>query len=177
MRINSPYPLLILALVIAASCRQPDTVPVETDAAPAATRLAAAVHAADPKGAPQLKEGFHTVEQDAWRWTERRFVVLLGPPEGAATGGATLTLRFAVPEPVIAQLGPVTLEANVGGAALPAQSYTRPGEYIYSHKVPPPALAGDSVAVEFTIDKALGPSAADQRELAVIFSSVELESP
>jgi hypothetical protein len=168
-------PTVALLALAGAACRQPDTVPVETTAIPAATRLASSVHAADPNGAPQLAEGFHSVEQNAWRWTAKRFVVLLGPPEGSAERGATLIFRFSIPDAIISQLGELTLTAKVGGATLPAQTYSQPGDYIYSQSVPGAALAGDSVSAEFSFDKALGPSDADQRELSAIFSSVALE--
>lgn len=169
--------LAILGTLMAtAGCRQPDTVPVEKPAEPVVTRLASTVHAADPKAAPQLKEGFHLVEQNAWRWTEKRFTVLLGPPEGAAEKGAVLTLRFAVPEPITTQLGELTLSANIGGTTLPPQTYSQPGEYIYSQNIPAAALAGDAVTVEFSFDKALAPSGADRRELSAIFSSAGLET-
>jgi len=163
----------MLALA-ATGCRQPDTVPVETTETPVITRLASSVHAADPNGAPQLAEGFHPVEQNAWRWTQKRFVVVLGPPDGGAERGATLILRFAIPDAIISQLGALTLTATVGGATLPSQTYSQPGDYIYSQSVPAAALAGDSVSAEFTFDKSLGPSDLDQRELSAIFSSAEL---
>jgi hypothetical protein len=168
--------LTLLALAVTA-CRQPDTVPVETAEAPEIARLPSSVHAADPNGAAQLAEGFHSVEQNAWRWTAKRFVVLLGPPDGSATRGATLIVRFAIPDAIISQLGELTLTANIGGATLPSQTYDQPGDYIYSQSVPAAALAGDLVSAEFNFDKALGPSDADQRELSAIFSSVELELP
>ncbi len=170
-------PTAVLLSLAATACRQPDTVPVETTTAPVVTRLASSVHAADPNGVPQLAEGFHSVEQNAWRWTAKRFVVLLGPPDGSAEQGATLTVRFAIPEAIISQLGELTLTANIGGTTLPSQTYNQPGDYIYTQSVPAAALAGDLVSAEFSFDKALGPSDADQRELSAIFSSAELELP
>jgi hypothetical protein len=159
-----------------AACRKPDTVAVEnTEPAPAA-RLSSMVHAADPGTAAQLKEGFHTVEQEAWRWTGKSFAVALGVPEGAAQAGAVLTLRLVIPEPVAAQLGPLTLSADLGGVSLPPETYAKPGEYIYSRDVPSAVLAGDSVVVAFSADKAIPPGPADRRELALIFSSVSLEA-
>lgn len=134
------------------------------------------VHAADPKAAFQLVKGFHEIEQNAWRWTAREFAVTLRPPAQAAEKGAVLRLKFAVPEPVIARLKAITLASRVGGAALAPETYAKPGDYVYTRDVPASALAGDVVSVEFSLDKAIPPSEADQRELGVVVTSVGLET-
>ncbi len=178
LRIPHERPLVAgAALLMAfAACRKPDAITIEdTEPAPVA-RLSSTVHAADPASAAQLKEGFHSIEQEAWRWAAKRFAVALGVPEGAARTGAVLSLRFALPEPVTAQLGPLSLSADVGGVILPPETYAKPGEYIYSRDVPSAVLAGDTVLVVFSADKAIPPGPADRRELALIFSSVSLEA-
>lgn len=157
-------------------CRAPESAPVETIEEPAVPELAPMVHAADPKGAFQLVRGFHEIEQNAWRWTMREFVVTLRPPAQAAEKGAVLRLKFTVPEPVIAKLKAITLAARVGGASLVPETYSKPGDYVYTRDVPASALAGDVVSVEFSLDKAIPPSPADQRELGVVVTSVGLET-
>lgn len=157
-------------------CRPPESAPVETIEEPAVSELAPMVHAADPKAAFQLVKGFHEIEQNAWRWTMREFAVTLRPPAGAAERGAVLRLKFAIPEPVIAKLKMVTLTARAGGAALAPESYSKPGDYVYTREVPGSALAGDAVSVEFSLDKAIPPGEADQRELGVVVTSVGLET-
>lgn len=178
LRIPHKRPLVAgAALLMAfAACRKPDTITIEdTEPAPVA-RLSSTVHAADPGAAAQLKEGFHSIEQEAWRWTQKRFAVALGVPEGAARTGAALSLRFALPEPVTARVGSLSLSAEVGGVSLPPEFYSKPGEYIYTRDVPSAVLAGDTVVVVFSADKAIPPGPADRRELALIFSSVSLEA-
>src|SRR5947209_9176076 len=54
------------------------------------TGLATVLNTADPRVAPQLIRGFHTVEGNAWRWTAGEFAVMLKPPAGADQKGATL---------------------------------------------------------------------------------------
>lgn len=136
------------------------------------TGLATVVHVADPRSAVQLVRGFHSVEANAWRWTMARFAVILHPPKDAARKGATLELKFSLPEIVVQKLGKMTVAATVNGLALASQSYDKPGEYTYSADVAPSALVGDAVTVDFTVDKALPPTDQDLRELALIVSTI-----
>jgi hypothetical protein len=138
--------------------------------------LATVLNTADPRVAPQLVRGFHPVEGNAWRWTAGQFAALLKPPAGGETKGATLVFRFTIPDVVIQRLKPLTLTASVGGAALSPQTYSTPGQQIYSRDVPAAALKGDSVLVEFTLDKHLPPQGLDQRELGVIASMIGFEA-
>ncbi|MBI3473849.1 MAG: hypothetical protein HY013_21035, partial [Candidatus Solibacter usitatus] len=138
--------------------------------------LASIVHTADPKTAPQLLKGFHAVEQNAWRWTMAKFAVALRPPKDAARKGAVLTLKFAVPDPVISRLKTVSLSAAVGGTPLSPETYTQAGEFTYTREVDARLLTGEAVNVEFTVDKAIPPGEVDQRELAVIVTSVGFEA-
>jgi len=167
--------LVILAAWSATGCKRQPSARVETieEEGPS---LAIMIHVADPRASVQLLKGFHEVEQNAWRWTMGRFSVTLRPPAGAAEKGARLHLKFSIPDPVILQLKSVSLSANVGGASIPSQTYTKPGEYTYSQDVPPSVLSGDAVTVDFALDKFLAPGAVDQRELGVVVSTVGFEA-
>jgi hypothetical protein len=142
-------------------------------AAEPASSLASVIQVANPQSASQLVKGFHAVEQNAWRWTEKHFSVALKPP--APGKPATLQLKFSLPEVLLKKLQSITLTATVGGVALPSESYTQPGAHVYAQSVPANALAGESVQVDFTLDKALGPDENDRRELGVVVSAVGLE--
>jgi hypothetical protein len=131
---------------------------------------------ADPKSAGQLISGFHAIEDGAWRWTERKFVISLRPPASAAEKGAILDLKLTVPPPTAEKVGAVTLTASIGGTALTPETYSKSGEYNYRRDVPPALLAGDSVRVEFELDKAIPPGDPDIRELGVIVLRAGLES-
>ncbi len=166
---------VILVLILTPACKRQEGVRVtETDERPAT--LTSVIHVADPQAVPQLLRGFHSVEQSAWRWTMQRFAVVLRPPAGATENGALLNLRLSVPEPVIDKLRTISLSAAIAGSTLAPESYTQPGEFTYTREIPPKLLAGEAVNVEFTLDKALPPSGADQRELGVVVASVGLES-
>ncbi len=122
----------------------------------------------------QLVKGFHTVEQDAWRWTMGQFAVTLATPEGSAHRGATLELKFALPDPVIDKVGAVTLTPSIADTAFAPETYSKPGSYTLERQVEAGLLAGDAVTAEFVLDKFLPAGEVDQRELGVIVTSVGL---
>ena len=137
--------------------------------------LAGVVHMADERAASQLLSGFHTLEQNSWRWTAGRFAVLVRTQGGAAEKGANLRLKFFIPDAVLAKLKVMALSATVNGMPLAPESYTQPGDFTYAREVPPAALRAETAKVEFALDKFLPPSEADQRELGVVVTSVGLE--
>ncbi len=138
-------------------------------------RMASSLNLGDPKSEPQLVTGFYGVESGAWRWTGKQFTVSLRPPVGAAANGARLTMKLTVPAVVIQKNKNVTLSATVGNAALAPETYTTAGDYVYVRDVSPGPLAGESVRVDFSLDKAMPPSGADIRELGIIVFSIGLE--
>jgi hypothetical protein len=164
---------LLLAALATSACKRsghhPEALLNEKDAP-----LLSVVKVNDPAASAQLIRGFYAPE-GAWSWTMKKFEVALKPPAGAATKGATLTLKLNIPDPIISKLGPVTLSASVNGLALPPETYSKPGEYVYTRDVSTAALQGDVVAVEFTSDKAIPPTPDDPRELALIVVSAGLE--
>jgi len=167
--------LLILFLSVAVGCkRQPKTADVEATEEETQA-LFSVVHVADPRSSIQLVKGFHDVEQNAWRWTMQKFAVTLKPPAGASERGATLQLKLVVPEPVIDRLKSVTLPAAANGPVLPSETYSKPGDYVFSRDVPASALGGEAVTIDFALDKVFPAGPADQRELGVIVSSIGLE--
>jgi len=137
--------------------------------------MASTVHMGDPQTANQLIIGFYGIEDNAWRWTGRRFSLVLHPPFGASQKGGTLQLRLTVPPVIAEKLKAITLSATVAGAALPPETYTQAGDYTYTRDVPPALLAGDSVRVDFQLDKSMPPSGADLRELGVVVLTAGIE--
>lgn len=138
--------------------------------------LAQVVNMADARASVQLLKGFHDVEGNAWRWTMGKFSVTLRPPLNASQKGATLVVKMNIPEAIMGQVKSTTLTANVNGAAIAGETYTKAGEYTYSKDVPASALGADAVTVDFALDKFLPPGAADQRELGVVVSSIGFEA-
>jgi hypothetical protein len=140
--------------------------------------LASVINVADPADSAQLVRGFSNVEADAWRWSTSKFSVVLRPPPGSAQNGAKLQLNFTLNDALVNKLGPVTVSAKVNGTAIDPETFSQPGDHLYTHDVPASALASDVVTVEFSTDKALAPTDIDKRELALIVKTIGLlENP
>lgn len=122
----------------------------------------------------QLIAGFYRLEQHRYRWTSRRFAVVLQPPAGSERAGATLRLQLFIPELEIAKLGPMTLTADVDEVSLKPETFTKAGTFSYSRAIPAALLRTDMFPVLFRVDKAFS-SLDDPRELAVVVTEVSLE--
>jgi hypothetical protein len=165
---------VVFAFCAAAACnRRKRSLAAYTDEE--VSLLASALLVSDPRVAQQLISGWYPVEQNSWRWTAKRFAAVLGLPPGAVQKGAVLKLHFAIPDAVIAQLKQLTVTASVQGALLPPETYSKPGDAIYTRDLPASLLSGSSMRVDFILDKALPPSPSDRRELGVVVSRLTLE--
>ena len=171
---------LTVVLVLAAALASPDCKrdrkvqvqpTVEEEDVP---RLASAVPMNNAKLEPQLVSGFYSIENGSWRWTAKQFSVLLRSPATAAQRGAVLSFEFSVPDPVIRKLHAVTLKASVEGKPLTPETYTKSGPYTFKRDIPASSIAGESVRIDFALDKAMSPAGGDRRELGVVASSVAL---
>jgi tRNA (mo5U34)-methyltransferase len=114
-----------------------------------------------PAPVTQLVEGWHVLENGAWRWTKRRFSLTVAP------GARRLRLKVTVPENL--EL-PLTLTARAGGATIATHTIARPGDWECAQLVPP----GAEVLVEFELDRALAPDSTDGRERAIVVRAIEL---
>ena len=164
---------LLAAFLLAAPACKHQEVHV-TDTIEEAPRLASTVRMGDRSTAGQLASGFYDIEANAWRWTMQKFAVTLRPPMHAAQQGAVLELHLTVPKSSIDKLGSLSLAATAGGAALAPETYSKTGEYTYRRDVPANLLAGDTIRIDFQLDKALPPGDVDKRELGIVVSSVGL---
>jgi FkbM family methyltransferase len=135
-----------------------------------AARAASEVAMGDESTSIQLLRGFHGVE-NGWRWTAGRFEVALGVPASAAKPGAQVEFKFVIPDAAYAKTKGVTISAKAGGEALPPQTYSTPGEHVYTALVPKSSLANGIVQIEFMLDRFL-PASEFGRELGVIATSI-----
>jgi hypothetical protein len=167
--------LILMAVMLAPmGCKQKKVRVGATDEE--TPKMQSVLNMGDPKVEPQLVTGFHGIEAGAWRWTEKQFTVALRSPLGAAQKGAKLTVKLSVPPVTIEKLNSISLSATAGGSALPPETYTTPGEYAYVRDVPASVFAGETVRVDFQLDKTMPPSGADRRELGIIVLNIGLES-
>jgi hypothetical protein len=139
-------------------------------------QLVSMINVADPRGSVQLTRGFHGLENQSWRWTMKSFTATLRPPAGSAQKGASLQLKFTIPDVMFNRVGPMTVDARINGIDLGPQTFSNAGDYTYTRDIPATALASDAVAIDFAVDKGLPPGDPDPRELAVIVTSVGLIS-
>lgn len=161
--------MALLALTGAACKGKHSRVTVENEEP--APRMASVVRMTDPTAGKQLVSGFFAVEANSWRWTAGKFSAVLGTPPTAAQNGATLTFAFSIPEVAIQKLKDVSLTASVNGMTLKTSKYDKSGPNIFTADVPPSLLTGDSVKIDFSLDKTLPPNI-DLRGLGVIATSV-----
>ena len=167
-RLIAAFVLLALVSFASAGCRRKKKGRVREDG------LASVINVADPGDSAQIVRGFSNVEADAWRWSTSKFSVVLRPPPGAAQNGAKLELHFTLHDAVVGKLGPITVSATVNGTAIASETFSQPGDCVYSHEVPASALGSDVVTVEFSTDKALPPTDKDKRELALVVKTIGL---
>jgi tRNA (mo5U34)-methyltransferase len=126
-----------------------------------------------------LGEGWYRLEKDNWRWTGRRFSLLVEPACEAGSP-CNLKMRFTIAQALIDQLQALSVSATVNGAPLAASRYSEPGEHVYLHAVPAGTLVAHQPAlVEFELDKALSPTETDTRALGlqVLFEYEDGSSP
>jgi hypothetical protein len=166
--------VVVLALV-PSGCKRANKIPVQQTVEEAAPRMASVVRMSDPKLETQLVSGFYGIEGNAWRWTGKQFSVVLRPPSPATQGGV-LELDFTIPQVNIDKLKTVTLSASVDGTPLPPETYSTAGSNVYKHDVPANLLSGESVKVDFQLDRAVPPQGADRRDLGVVANSVGLSA-
>ena len=168
----------LAAALLLAGCSSEKKAPVKqtVEEAPSTPKLLATVNMGDPKGEKQLLTGFYGIEANAWRWTAKDFSVALRPPTGSAAQGATLDFALSIPQSAIDKLHSVTLSATINGTALPPETYSHEGQAEYKRELAPNLLTGDSVHVDFHLDKAMPPANGDMGQLGVVARSVALEA-
>jgi hypothetical protein len=169
------FALLLTLVCSSPGCKHRKVAERQTVEETGAPTLASTVRMGDPRGVVQLARGFHDIEAHAWRWTMRQFSVYLRPPPGSAQKGAVLTVNLTVPPAVLETEKSISLSASIDGNKLGAETWSKPGNYIYRCEVPGALLTGDSVRVDFDLDKAMPPNEKDARELGLVVSKVGLE--
>ena len=137
--------------------------------------LASVLRVNDPSISGQLLSGFGAVEANSWRWVGPNFAVALGVPPGIAASGASVVLDFSLPDASVKILKRLTISGRVGGATLSPETYDTPGAHKYQREIPASALKADNLEVQFNVDKFIGPSEVDRRQLSLVVSSIQLQ--
>lgn len=168
--------VLLIALLLTPACRIHKKGPHAQSGQPAEDdgQLVTVINMNDPRAAVQLTRGFHGLENNNWRWTMKNFEATLRPPANASKNGATLQLKFTIPQVMFSRVGAMTIDAHVKGVDLGPQTYSAAGDYLYTRDVPATALSADAVAIDFQVDKGLPPGEQETRELAIIVTTIGL---
>jgi hypothetical protein len=167
---------VLLSATFAAGCKSPRDLTGYTEEEASAPRPAAGIQVAAPNAAPQLISGWWDVEDHAWRWTARRFAVVLRAPIGSARRGATLRFRFTLPDVIFSHFKEVTLSVSLQGQSLLPETYHQPGAVLYSREIPVGLVSTPSVRLDFELDHSFSPGNGDSRDLGLIARSLGLES-
>ena len=125
-----------------------------------------ALKTSDPTAEDQLVDGFHGIEQSAWRWAAKDFTIALLVPKSPKP---ILALDISVAQALLAQTGgSITLKARVGDVELAPQTYTADGNYTYERDLPSVIRENTVVQIQFSVDKGIGPRNGDPRVLGLI---------
>lgn len=163
--------LVLLAGVMIAGCKRTrhpkPSATIEEDA-----ELASTISVAEPRDASQLLSGFYSLEQNAWRWSMKKFAVSLAPPTNGPRRGAVLELHCSLPDAVAGKLLGVSVTPVVGSVKLAPVQIRKAGDQVLKFDVPPEALKQDAVVVQFELDKAIEPGEGYARELGLVVLSI-----
>ena len=165
--------LLLTLAVFCGACKNKDKVRVLTEEE--APRMATMLTMQDPRAANQLLLGFSSLETGNWRWTAGHFSVVLRPPRDAKQLGAAIKFKFTIPAAVMDRVRTTSLAASIGSLTLPAETYTKAGDYEYIREIPGSAFTADAVKVDFALSQFLAAGTVEGRELGVIATAVGFE--
>jgi hypothetical protein len=132
--------------------------------------IASTLSTGDAGVAKQLA-GFYDIE-NGWRWTRQQFSITLGPGQT----NDRLVVQLYIPDSNIKQLGPITLTAKVGDHTLTPETYRRPGQYTFSRDLEPGWIHAGANRIDFSLDKFLAPTPAENRDLGIVVMSAALEA-
>ncbi len=163
--------LVLLAGVLAAGCKRKHH-PNPSATIEEESELASSISVAEPRDASQLLSGFYNLEQNAWRWSMKKFAVTLAPPLNGALRGATLELQCSLPDVIAAKMLGVLVTPTVGAVKLAPVRIDKAGDQVLKFDVPIEPLKQEAIVVQFELDKAIGPDSADSRELGLVVSHI-----
>ena len=109
----------------------------------------------------QLLSGWHGLEDGAWRWTERKFSLVVAP------GGQRVSLKVRAEGNI---KFPIVLTARSSGQEIGRHEFAAAGDYDCAQM----AADGAEALVEFEMDRAMEPDTYDSRERGLMVRGVEV---
>jgi hypothetical protein len=124
--------------------------------------------------AGQLVSGFYEVEDNAWRWTHRRFEILFPAPMDAARAGGTADLDVALPATMFARFGAQTITCSLDGVAASPVTLSAAGRTHVRFAFPP--FTQEVARLACQVEKVIPPGGGDPRELGIIVHRASLQA-
>ena len=84
-------------------------------------------------------------------------------------------MEVFIPDSSVEKLGPMTMTAHINNHALDPQTYDRGGSYVFQRDVSAAWLNAGANRFDFSLDKVLPPSAADDRQLGIVVMKAALD--
>lgn len=124
------------------------------------------INTGDVRAKPQLTSGWHGIEEGSWRWTAKEAQAVLLTPRDLPVN---FSMRLYFPEEHLERAGgPVTVAVLLGGKPFVQETYSRPGAHTILKAVPADMLSKPATQVAIRLDKAVGPTDSDRRELGMV---------
>jgi len=134
--------------------------------APAVKAEFSYINTGDVRAKPQLISGWHGIEDGAWRWAAREAQAVLATPRDLPVN---FEMRLYFPDEHMQRVGgPVTVAVLLDGKPFVQETYPAPGPRTILKPVPAGSLSKPATSVTIRLDRAVGPSDADRRELGVV---------
>lgn len=163
---------LTLVLLTLAGCSRSTTPSNETGPSAAAAPSPAPgtelsyINTGDVRTKPQLLSGWYAIEEGAWRWTAKEAQAVLATPQQSPVN---FELRLFLPEAHVKQAGgPVIVSVLLDGNLFAEETYARGGGHTILKPVPAGSLPNPTTKVSFRLNRAVGPTAVDRRELGMV---------
>jgi hypothetical protein len=112
-----------------------------------------------PRFSVSLLEGWHALEQNSFRWTERRFSILLKRPLPLKVSDFHFAFRLVGD-------APVKVSARVNEVNVPSETFVEEGEHCFRFKFPREAVS--PTRIDFSVDKCVAGGVFDERELGLL---------
>ena len=110
-------------------------------------------------------DGWYEPEEDAWRWTAKRFSLEVVLPLEQPVAGFALSI--SVPEVLVADTQRITVSCRIGGEAAGSIAYDAPGKSEFTGQFPPFAAHEPILRLDFAVDSSFCLSSGDPRELGI----------
>jgi tRNA (mo5U34)-methyltransferase len=114
-----------------------------------------------PRFSVRLLDGWHALEQNRFRWTQRRFSISLKCPPLLKPSRLRFTFRLTTP-------GPICLSAGINGTSAGQETFIGVGAHSFNIELPNGALSVSLVRIDFCTEKNVPAVAFDERELALL---------